>query len=110
MMDKLLQQTIKLIAEDKLITSLWFATSGGVFCGDIITDPNRIAEKVFKLQPSAETEQELPKVPVASGKSEPLLFIENAKMIVQGTTVSINTAIIHESTIAAWGFGEFNLS
>lgn len=104
-MDKLLNATIQLIAKGTMNPSLWFATSGGILCGDVITDPNRALEKIFLLKPDGaprET-QDVPKSETSGG--DPLIFLENAKLIIQGQSLKVGTAVIHENQVAAWGFG-----
>lgn len=104
-MDKLLNATIQLIGKGSMETPLWFATSGGILCGDVITDPNRALEKIFLLKPDGalrET-QEVPKSETSDG--DPLIFLENAKLIILGQSLNVGTAVIHENQVAAWGFG-----
>lgn len=104
-MDKLLNAAIQLIAKGSMETPLWFATSGGILCGDVITDPNRALEKMFLLKPDGEIRetQEVPNANTSDG--DPLIFLENAKLIILGQSVNVGTTIIHENQVAAWGFG-----
>lgn len=104
-MDKLLNETIKLIAKGTIKSSLWFATSGGVFCGDLITDPDRALEKIMKIKRSKEEQYPSPNT---NNDGDPVILLENARMMVLGNLVDIETAIINANHIAAWGFGSFN--